>query len=162
MNREQILPLQGKQILFGRPNGEKTLGTIMKVNVSKCKVRQDDSRGSVHPIGTIWTVPFELIYTIDANGQPIVAASEPVIQEPVSDFWIRNHKHELIILNRIYSNLSPEHLSCDGEAPMWRIRQQRAELERQLKAIFVLLGRRLDESEAYRCLDKLNEAQTSD
>lgn len=53
----------GDRVFFGRHNGEKTRGTIIKVNRVKCKVRQDESRGTTrnYPIGTIWTVPPSLL-----------------------------------------------------------------------------------------------------
>ena len=57
------IPSVGDQVLFGRGNGEKTKGTVTKVNRTKAKVRQDESRGlqKNHKIGTIWTVPFDLL-----------------------------------------------------------------------------------------------------
>ena len=160
MDRASLLALQGKQILFGRPNGEKTLGTIMKVNINKCNVRQDDMRGNAgRPIGTIWRVPFEMIYARDAGGDAVVPPPAPVEKKPITDFWIMEHKHELRILNRIYGNLSPENLTCDGEAPMWRVRQVKAELDRKLRAVFVLIGQELDEVEAYKLIDRLTELE---
>jgi hypothetical protein len=137
------------------------LGTILKVNVSKCKVRQDDLRGNTgRPIGTSWTVPFELIYARDATGQPIItaqpAASSQTIK-PITDFWIMDNKLELEILGRIYNHLSPENLSGDGERPLWQIRKLRAELDRKLRACFVLLEREVDETECYNCLERVKE-----
>jgi len=53
----------GDPVVFGRGQGEKTRGTIVKVNRKTCKVRQDEARGTMksHPIGTTWTVPHRLI-----------------------------------------------------------------------------------------------------
>jgi len=53
----------GDPVLFGRKHGEKTRGTVLKVNRKTCKVQQDESRGTMksHPIGTTWTVPFTLL-----------------------------------------------------------------------------------------------------
>jgi len=53
----------GMQVYFGRQKGEKTLGEIVKLNPRKAKVKQLESRGTLksHPVGTIWTVPYELI-----------------------------------------------------------------------------------------------------
>jgi co-chaperonin GroES (HSP10) len=49
----------GDKVTFGRLAGEQTLGTVIKVNSVKLKVRQDETRGALrtYPIGTIWTVP---------------------------------------------------------------------------------------------------------
>lgn len=45
----------GDRVRFGRQNGEKTLGIIMKVNGRTVKVRQEEARGQ-HPVGLIWNV----------------------------------------------------------------------------------------------------------
>jgi len=152
VNEETIRTMQGRQVKFGSPNGIKTLGTIVKINISKCKIRQDEDRNS-RPIGTIWNVPFNLIYPADGN--------EVVIQQPVkkdlTDWWILDHEHEIHILMSIYNGLSPECLSCDGEASMSHVRTQRAKLERKLRAVFVLLDLTLDEGETYDCFDRLNK-----
>ncbi len=49
----------GMKVSFGRPNGEKTEGIIVKINPKSLKVRTLESRGrtgrSVQ--GTVWKVP---------------------------------------------------------------------------------------------------------
>lgn len=59
----------GDPVMFGRGHGEKTRGTVTKVNRKTCKVRQDESRGTMksHPIGTLWTVPFSLLKHDSSN-----------------------------------------------------------------------------------------------
>ena len=49
----------GMSVSFGRPNGEKTVGKIVKVNPKKLKIEQTEVRGSrkTHAVGTVWTVP---------------------------------------------------------------------------------------------------------
>lgn len=49
----------GDKVIFGRSHGEQTEGTVVKVNRTKLKVRQDESRGSMrsYPVGSIWGVP---------------------------------------------------------------------------------------------------------
>jgi len=49
---------KGQTVLFGRKQGEKTLGEVIKVNLKSVKVKQLEARGAVknHPIGTIWRV----------------------------------------------------------------------------------------------------------
>ncbi len=58
---------KGMTVYFGRPNGEKTKGTVVKVNRTRCKIRQEEQRGMYrdHSIGTVWTVPFSLIWPED-------------------------------------------------------------------------------------------------
>ena len=49
----------GMKVYFGRPNGEKTLGEIVKINTRNFKVRTLESRGQYrhHSQGGAWTVP---------------------------------------------------------------------------------------------------------
>tara|TARA_R110002126_G_scaffold87908_1_gene210963 strand:- start:166 stop:555 length:390 start_codon:yes stop_codon:yes gene_type:complete len=49
----------GMSVSFGRPNGEQTIGKIVKVNPKKLKIEQTEVRGSrkTHAVGTVWTVP---------------------------------------------------------------------------------------------------------
>lgn len=68
----------GDKVIFGRSHGEQTEGTVMKVNRTKLKVRQDESRGTMrsYPVGTVWTVPPSLCRKIGAGapvGTPLVA-----------------------------------------------------------------------------------------
>ena len=55
--------MKGDRVLFGRTYGEKTLGEVVKVNRVKAKVKQLESRGTYkdYPVGTIWTVPLNLL-----------------------------------------------------------------------------------------------------
>lgn len=73
----------GQRVMFGRANGEKTIGVIVKINPKKFKVKQLESRGRAYPEGTIWTVPASLCSPVDPPGvvMPPIAyadAAEPV------------------------------------------------------------------------------------
>lgn len=59
-------------VIFGRTNGERTRGTVVKVNQKTAKVRQDEHRGTQkdHKIGSLWTVPFSLL-TFDKERKDI-------------------------------------------------------------------------------------------
>ena len=61
----------GMKVYFGRSNGEKTLGEIVKINRVKIKVKQIEERGTQrdHRVGTIWTVPPSLC-TPAEDGRP--------------------------------------------------------------------------------------------
>jgi hypothetical protein len=72
-------PKVGERVIFGRLNGEQTRGTVLKVNRVKCKVQQDESRGTMkdHAVGTIWTVPFRLLSPDPTANQPNRPVSGP-------------------------------------------------------------------------------------
>jgi hypothetical protein len=55
----------GDTVLFGRANGEKTRGRIVKVNPSSVKIEQTEARGG-HAVGSIWRVPPTFIYPLEA------------------------------------------------------------------------------------------------
>ena len=49
----------GMKVLFGRSNGEKTLGEIVKINRKNFKVKTLEARGTRrnHKVGSVWNVP---------------------------------------------------------------------------------------------------------
>lgn len=73
MLKDQLRP--GMQVTFGRPNGEKTMAVVEKLNPSKAKLRTLEGRGHREQIGQIWHVPYSLIYPADGaspiNLQPV-------------------------------------------------------------------------------------------
>jgi len=133
---------KGDRVLFGRANGEQTLGEVVKVNRVKVKVKQLDSRGTYrsYPVGTVWTVPVSLLKRADGQGSAVPEAPKP-------------KRAESVVMNEIrglYCQLSPENLCCDGELSMTQVRRRSSALNRALRACFQELGRRVSESEAYR------------
>lgn len=66
----------GDKVIFGRSHGEQTEGTVVKVNPTKLKVRQDESRGSMrsHPVGSIWGVPPSLCRKVGQTATPVANA----------------------------------------------------------------------------------------
>jgi len=63
----------GQQVYFGRTAGEKTLGTVLKINGASIKVRQDEARGG-KPVGTEWRVHPSLVYPLDGAKVAVPAA----------------------------------------------------------------------------------------
>ena len=57
----------GDKVYFGRPNGQKTLGEIVKVNRKTYKVKQLEVRGQykAYPVGSVWGVPKTLVWAED-------------------------------------------------------------------------------------------------
>jgi uncharacterized lipoprotein YmbA len=53
----------GDEVLFGRPNGEKTRGIIVKLNPKKAKVQTLENRGRNRSrgAGVTWSVPYSLM-----------------------------------------------------------------------------------------------------
>ncbi len=134
----------GQEIYFGRPNGEKTLGKIIKLNPTKALVETLESRGSRTGTGDKWRVPYGIIYPKGDS-----SAKTPV-KIPVQYNQFGGVENLLMqALVSVYSGLSPENLACDGEASPAYVRHQGAKLRRQLKGIQYALGRDVDESEAY-------------
>lgn len=70
---------KGDKVRFGRGNGEQTLGTVVKVNRTRLKVRQDESRGTYrsYPVGTIWTVPPSLCVKVESGTERVIPRSRP-------------------------------------------------------------------------------------
>lgn len=61
-------PRVGDKVMFGRKQGEKTLGAVIEVNRTRAKIKQLESRGVYrdHQIGTVWAVPFSLLSRVDS------------------------------------------------------------------------------------------------
>lgn len=153
----------GERVMFGRDSGEKTLGEVVKINRSKLKIRQLESRGTFksHAIGTIWTVPPSLCAKTDAScgtSAPagfVVTSAESLDRKTVANGFpntpVRARPEVEIMRDvaRIYSRLSPESLSCDGELPRSQVARRAAALRRELRDCFRELGREVSESEAF-------------
>jgi hypothetical protein len=141
----------GMQVEFGRENGEKTLGRVVKMNPTKAKVEilEQRGRGRGSEVGSVWGVPYALMEPAgEATGSQAVVrpavnqADEPI---PYSVFQDAADQHILQAILCCYTKLSPENLSCDGELPVSQIRQRRAALERKLKGLFQAYGREVSE-----------------
>lgn len=72
----------GQQVFFGRTAGEKTRGTILKINGASIKVRQDEARGG-KPVGTEWRVHPSLVYPCGGTATTATTAPAPRLpQQP--------------------------------------------------------------------------------
>lgn len=136
----------GDKVYFGRANGEKTLGEIVKVNAKSVKVRQLESRGTMkaHKVGTVWKVAPSFVTPADQGAVP---ASDTVAAPP-----LRGDAEILKDIADCYSGLSPETLSGDGEYPPHAVARRRADLNRRLLGLLNEIGRPVSESEAYASL----------
>jgi len=130
----------GTKVLFGRSNGEQTLGEVIKVNRVKLKVRQLDTRGTyrTYPVGTVWTVPVSLCTPAEGvpEGPGVSKAARPEAEI----------KREIL---GIYCQLSPENLYCDGLVSHSEAKRRARVLKAKLQTCFTELGREVSEFEVY-------------
>jgi len=49
------------RVIFGRPNGEKTLGEVVKINPKRIKIRTLEDRGQRSVEGSVWSAPAALL-----------------------------------------------------------------------------------------------------
>jgi hypothetical protein len=135
----------GMRVLFGRINGEKTKGVIVKTNPKKAKIQTSEDRGSGSPAGAVWNVPYSMIYPSNGESQRDIA-DVPItysVFQPRADQFIL----EAIVC--VYTDLSPENLCCDGELPPSQVRVRFRELGDRLQHLFRAFGRPVSEKVAY-------------
>ena len=65
---------------------------------------------------------------------------------------VRTERQMMDEIRNAYCALSPENLTCDGEASRTQVARRRASLNRRLRELFTELGRDLSETEAYRAI----------
>jgi hypothetical protein len=133
---------------FGRYDYDQTPCRIEKCNSVKCKVITTERRGK-HPAGSHWNVPYSMLNKLDENGKTIMPA--PKAKEPMTYNVFMQHEDKLMMeaILTIYGHLSPENLTCDGEASRGHIRMKSMELNRKLKYLTAALGYEVSEEDAY-------------
>jgi hypothetical protein len=136
----------GMKVVFGRGNGEKTLGEIVKINPAKCKVKtlEERGRGRGSVVGAVWTVPYSLMAPADGTAPQEDPADLPLpVYMPYGDARIM----EAIV--DCYTSLSPEYLTADMERPMNQVVALRNKLNQRLRHLFQALGRPVSETVAF-------------
>jgi hypothetical protein len=150
----------GMHVYFGRDNGAKTFAVIMKLNRDTAKVRTLEKRGSGRgsAIGSIWNVAYSMMVKaapVKFSDMPKQAAPNKLVY---SQFQPQEDIHVLQAILCVYSNLSPENLSCDGELPAHQVVARRKELTAKLSALQTALGRTVSEEEALEWERQRNKA----
>ena len=137
----------GMKVYFGRHNGEKTLGEIVKINPTKAKVKTLEQRGRSerHFVGQEWGVPYAMMEPADGA----TPAASPIVRESLKYNPFDKDNTILEAILGVYSELSPENLTGDGELSRSMVRQRYAELQRKLRGLQIALGRNVDETEIY-------------
>lgn len=144
-------------VTFSDTKGSTLEGFVHKLNPKKAHVKI--TRGNHRfAVGQIICVPYRLLGFGDYGRGAVaphvpVQAAPPVHFEP-TEWWVRDNALELMILDGLFGELSPENLCCDGEASHSHIMQKRRDIERRMQAVFVLLGTQIDESTHYEIMDK--------
>ena len=163
MNREDCRI--NMPVLIGRTNGLKTKGQIIKLNPQTAKVRTLESRNNFM-MGTIINVAYALMYPMSArnsvqnqsNDLPVKVAQSSVQADadvPLTFSAVDNAI--LKAINECYSELSPENLTCDGEANPVFVKQRYNKLHNQLNHLFAAFGRQVSEEAADAWLEKYNK-----
>lgn len=163
----------GMKVLFGRGNGEQTLGEIVKVNPTRAKVKTLETRGNGRGsmVGAVWTVPYSLMNPAsgvlmldEVNSKPIDPA---IIHEvakglesdlPLPAYMSYGDAKIMEAILDCYTRLSPEYLTADGERPMNQVRQLKHSLETRLSHLFKAIGRPVSEEVAYKWEEERKKA----
>lgn len=119
-------------VTFGRPNGEQTLGKVVKVNRSSILIEQMEERGvsRVRQAGAKWRVHPSLVRLANVASAP----AKPVVVS-MSEAEI------LLRLRKIEFGLEPEVLYCDGERSPSEARRIAARLRSERADLVKMLGR---------------------
>lgn len=128
---------RGDVVVFGRPNGEKTVGTIVRVNAKTYTIETLEARGrnGRSAAGKKWRVAKSLVRLRDRT-----LVLPPRVDTPVSVPKARDKETILRELRRIESGLEPENLFCDGERSRTAARKVERKLLRERKTLISELG----------------------
>jgi len=140
-------------VVFGRPQGQKTLARVLRVNAKSLGLVTMEERGREHvrADGGKWRVAKSLCRPAtdaEVNGTRTSGRSF----RPVSETPARPRRPEAEILRDLLNVeclLSPEHLHADGERPMYQVRKLRAKLNRQRRELVAELGREPTDAEIW-------------
>ncbi len=120
----------GQRVYFGRENGQRTLGKIVKRNPSRAQVEILEVRGTGRgsAVGSVWTIGYSALEPADPADVVPPAPKQPLVYSPLAG----NDNLILEAINNVYANLSPENLSCDGELSHGQVQSRAKALYRQL------------------------------
>jgi len=149
----------GMKVVFGRGNGEKTLGEIVKINPRKCKVKTLQDRGRNSPAGAVWNVPYSLMTPAEVD---FIDEANNLPRQPLEGLMVKGQEDlplpkqlpygDKCIMEAIvstYNDLSPEWLTADGERPMNQVILLRNKLNQRLRHLFQALGCPVSETVAF-------------
>lgn len=152
----------GDKVVFGRPNGEQTLGTVEKVNRTTLIIAQDEERGQtrIRQAGAKWKVPFSMVKPAGPNDFRVdQAAGYALIDAEIARQSARPKRPDQTIMSEIascYNMLSPENLYADGERSPAQAAALRSGLKQRLRDLQRELGRGVSEDEAWASMRQRN------
>lgn len=122
----------GDVVIFGRDNGEKTVGKVVRINAATYTIEALEERGTkrTHKAGGKWRVAKKLVRLRDRT----LTTPEPV-RAPRTEAKI------LADLRAVESRLSPENLFMDGERSRTAARREERKLIGIRKQLIRELGR---------------------
>lgn len=128
----------GDLVEFGRPNGEKTEGRVIRVNAASITIEQTEARGQsrVREAGAKWRVHPSLVRLVSGGSTAPSASAAPVAPKAT-----RSEADLIAALRRIENALSPENLFWDGERSRAEARRAESRLMAERKVVVAELGR---------------------
>ena len=141
----------GMRVRFGNPNGEKTVGEIVKLNPKNAKIKTLEKRGNRNYSGETWNVSYSLLYP--ATGDIV---QHNAVDSPIKYNQFDPPEDQLILeaILQCHIALSPECLTGDGELPRNVIQQRYRELTLKLTRLQEAYGRPVSESVAWDWMEQ--------
>jgi len=129
---------KGDTVTFGRPNGEKTIGTVVRVSAKSYTIAQLEERGTqrTRSVGTKWRVAKSLVRP--ANPVDLGRLASGTASAPAPK---RSDAEIIAELRDIEGRLSPENLFMDGERSRTAARREERTLLAAQKRLWHELGR---------------------
>ncbi len=160
MQREQCQV--GMRVIFGRTNGEHTLGEVVKCNPTKAKVRTLETRGAGRGagVGAIWNVPYSMMQP-ESGGQVIPFPVRQIREKMAYNPYAVLDNAILGAIVTCYNLLSPEHLFADGERSRDQATLLKNTLQRQLRYLCDAFGRNVTQQDAYDWAESRQQHDTS-
>jgi hypothetical protein len=147
----------GDLVLFGRPNGQKTQGRVVRVNPVSITVEQTEERGvvKVREAGTKWRLHPSLVQLV-GDEKPLVAATGGKVKPPIAfkkkttaapapapagAGAPRPEAEILSDIRGVETFLSPECLAADGERTRAQVKAASRRLNARRAELIAELGR---------------------
>lgn len=148
-------------------------GTVTKINRTTCAIKVTGGN-TRFPIGSDVKCPFSIITAPFKCGERGVEAGSYGIKElddmtnkinnivkppfTPDKHWAMANANALVMLGGVFNGLSPENLTCDGEASRASVNKRFKELHRQWDAITTLMdGVRIEEDQYYTIMGQFGE-----